>query len=79
MSAVLATGDLVKIVDHAFKYFANQLAVVDHVAMRSEYYDDDGVIQERTYYLVTLSGTDHSHVFPEDHLEVVSKANKNNE
>ena len=79
MSLHLVTGDLVKIVDHAFKYFANQLAVVDHVAMRSEYYDDAGVIQERTYYLVTLSGTNHSHVFPEDHLELISKVNKNNE
>jgi hypothetical protein len=27
--------------------------------------------------LVTLSGSDHSHVFPEDHLILVSKANKN--
>ena len=79
MSLHLVTGDLGKIVDHAFKYFANQLAVVDHVAMRSEYYDDAGVIQERTYYLVTLSGTNHSHVFPEDHLELISKVNKNNE
>lgn len=74
---MLTTGDLVKIKDHAFKYFANQLAVVDHVAMRSEYYDEQGEIQERTYYLVTLSGSDHSHVFPEDHLTLVSKAQKN--
>ena len=74
---MLATGDLVKIKDYAFKYFANRLAMVNHVAHRDEYYDEQGAIQERTYYLVTLSGSDHSHVFPEDHLILVSKANKN--
>ena len=74
---MLATGDLVRIKDYAFKYFANKLAIVDHVAHRDEYVDENGKIQERTYYLVTLSGTTNSHIFPEDHLIMLSKAQKN--
>ena len=71
------TGDLVRVKDHAFKYFANKLAIVDHVAHRDEYYDDDGKLCERTYYLVTLSDNNNSHIFPEDHLTLLSKAQKN--
>jgi hypothetical protein len=73
---MLNKGDLVKIKDYAFKYFANKLAVVDHVAHRDEYYDDDGLVQERSYYLVTMVEKAGSHIFPEDHLVLMSRAYK---
>ncbi len=75
---MLVTGNLVKIRDTAFKYFAGKLVVVDHIAHREEYYDDDNLLQERSYYLVTISGTTNTHVFPEDDLIVLSKAQNNN-
>ena len=78
---MLTAGDLVRIRDDAFKYFANKLAVVDHASFHEEYYDKDGKLQSRTYYLITLAGTIDSHVFAEHDLILVSKAKaqKNNE
>jgi len=76
---MLTTGDLVEIREAAFKYFAGKLAIVDHIAHREEYYDDAGKLQMRRWYLVTLSGTVSSHVFPEDDLVLVSKAHKRND
>jgi len=76
---MLTTGDLVKIQDSAFKYFANKLAIVDHIAHREEYFDNDGKLQERLYYLVTLAGTDVSHVLPDYDLILVSKAKNRND
>jgi hypothetical protein len=75
---VLTAGDLVKIHDNTFKYFAGKLAIVDHVAHRDEYYNEEGKIEERTYYLITLADLDSSHVFPEDELALVSKAQNKN-
>ena len=76
---MLTTGALVRINDDAFKYFANKLAVVDHVAFRDEFFDNDGKLHHRTYYLITLSGTTNSHVFPEHDLTLVSKAHERND
>tara|TARA_B100001287_G_scaffold171901_1_gene144719 strand:- start:56 stop:286 length:231 start_codon:yes stop_codon:yes gene_type:complete len=76
---MLTTGDLVRIRDEGFKYFANKLATVDHVAHREEYFDKDGKLQERIYYLVTLAGTDVSHVLPDYDLILVSKAKDRND
>ena len=76
---MLNKGDLVKIKDYAFKYFANKLAVVEHIAHRDEYYDDEGLVQERSYYLVALVDKPGTHIFPEDHLILLSKARKKNE
>lgn len=76
---MLTGGDLVEIHDSAFKYFAGRLALVDHIAHREEYYDDDGKLQTRIYYLITLTDNTASHIFPEDHLTLVSKAQKKNE
>ena len=75
---MLTGGDLVEIHDSAFKYFAGRLALVDHIAHREEYYDD-GKLQTRIYYLITLVDNTASHIFPEDHLILVSKAQKTNE
>ena len=76
---MLTTGDLVRIKDDAFKYFAGRLAVVDHTAFREEYFDMDGKLHHRTYYLITLNGIDASHVFPEHDLILVSKAYERND
>jgi hypothetical protein len=76
---MLTTGDLVKVKDSAFKYFVDRLALVDHVAHREEYYDDDNKLQSRTYYLITLVDSSASHIFPEDDLILLSKAHKINE
>ena len=76
---MLTTGDLVRIKDDAFKYFANKLALVDHIAYREEYWDDAGKLQVRLYYLITLSGTIDSHIFVEDDLTLVSKAHEIND
>ena len=75
---MLTTGDLVRIHTTAFKYFADKLAIVNHVAHRDEYYNEAGKIEECTYYLVTLTELDSSHVFPEDELTLISKAQNNN-
>ena len=75
---MLTGGDLVEIHDSAFKYFAGRLALVDHIAHREEYYDDDGKLQTRIYYLITLVDNTASHIFPADHLRLVSKAQKIN-
>ena len=75
---MLKKGDLVKIKDYAFKYFANKLAVVEHIAHRDEYYDDDGLVQERSYYLVKLVDNAGTHMFPEDHLILLSGVQKKN-
>ena len=76
---MLTTGDLVRIRDEGFKYFANKLATVDHVAFREEWFDSDSNLHERTYYLVTLAGTTNSHVFPDYDLILVSKAHERND
>ena len=76
---MLTTGDLVRIRDEGFKYFANKLATVDHVAFREEFFDDAGNLHERTYYLITLAGTTNSHVFAEHDLILVSKAKDRND
>ena len=76
---MLTTGYLVKINDAAFKYFAGKLAIVDHTSFREEYVDEDGNLQERLYYLVTLAGTINSHVFSEHDLTLVSKAYERND
>jgi len=76
---VLTAGDLVEVKGIGFAYFAGRLALVDHIAHVEEYYDDAGKLQTRTYYLVTLADNTASHVFPEDHLILVSKAQKTNE
>tara|TARA_R100001480_G_C4650409_1_gene170783 strand:+ start:213 stop:443 length:231 start_codon:yes stop_codon:yes gene_type:complete len=76
---MLTTGDLVRIKDDAFMYFANKLATVDHTAFREEFFDDDGTLHERTYYLITLAGTTNSHVFAEHDLILVSKAYERND
>jgi len=76
---MLSPGDLVKIKDTAFKYFANRLAIVDHSAHIEEYYNKDGSVEKRNYYSVTLSGTTSRHVFPEEDLIVLSKVQNNNE
>tara|TARA_R110002020_G_scaffold164816_14_gene351836 strand:+ start:529 stop:759 length:231 start_codon:yes stop_codon:yes gene_type:complete len=76
---MLTTGDLVRIKDDAFKYFAGKLAVVDHTAFREEYFDIDGKLHHRTYYLITLTGTSDSHVFAEHDLTIVSKAYERND
>ena len=64
---MLTTGDLVRIKDDAFKYFAGKLAVVDHTAFREEYFDIDGKLHHRTY------------VFAEHDLTIVSKAYERND
>ena len=74
----MTAGDLVRVSDSAFKYFAGKLAIVEHVTHRDEYYNDDGKIAERTYYLITLADLDSNHVFPEDELILISKAQNNN-
>jgi len=76
---MLTTGDLVRIKDDAFKYFAGRLAVVDHTAFREEFFDTDGKLHYHTYYLITLTGTIDSHVFPESDLILVSKAHEIND
>jgi hypothetical protein len=76
---MLTTGDLVRIKESAFKYFADRLALVDHVAHREEYYDVDSKLQSRTYYLITLVDSSASHIFPEDDLILLSKAHNINE
>jgi len=76
---MLTTGDLVRIKDDAFKYFAGKLALVDHLAYREEYWDDAGKLRARLYYLITLSGTTDCHIFVEDDLTIVSKAYEINE
>jgi len=79
---MLTSGDIVKIKDYAFRYFANQVGRVEHVVHREEYFDDDGKLQERTYYLVDLdspNAVQGSHIFPEDHLILLSKAGKEND
>ena len=60
-------------------YFANKLAVVDHVAFREEWFDTEGKLHNRTYYLITLNGTTNSHVFAEHDLILVSKAYERND
>ena len=75
---MLATGDLVQIHDNAFKYFAGKLAIVGHLAHCEEYYTKDGAVEQRLYYLVTLAGTTNNHIFPEDELKLLSKAQKKN-
>jgi len=52
---------------------------VDHVAFREEYFDMDGKLHARLYYLITLTGTINSHVFPESDLILVSKAHEIND
>jgi hypothetical protein len=76
---ILTTGDLVQVHNTAFKYFAGRLALVDHMAHIEEFYDDDGNLQSRIYYLITLADNSASHIFPHDHLILVSKAQKKNE
>ena len=75
---MLIKGDLVRVADNAFRYFAGKLAIVEHVAHRDEYYNDQGRIAERTYYLIRLTDLDSNHVFPEEELILVSKAQNNN-
>jgi hypothetical protein len=76
---MLTTGDLVEVKGIGFAYFAGRLALVDHTAHIEEYYDDAGKLQTRLYYLVTLADNTASHVFPEEHLILVSKAQNINE
>ena len=76
---MLTTGDLVEVKGIGFAYFAGRLALVDQIAHREEYYDDAGELQTRLYYLVTLADNTASHVFPEEHLILVSKAQNINE
>ena len=82
MPAMLTSGDLVKVKDYAFKYFANKTGLIEQVVHREEYLDEDGKLQERTYYLVDLDnphGVHASHIFPDDHLILLSKAGKEND
>ena len=64
----MKTGDLVKIKENGFSYFCGRLAVVK-----------EAIEPDAAYYILCVNGIDGSHVFNRSEIELLSKAQKNNE
>jgi hypothetical protein len=74
---MLATGDLVMIGSLGIVYFTGQLGVVHSTVLSID--DTRGQLvpsKPGHYYLVVLTASERSHVFHEDNLKLLSRANK---
>jgi len=75
---MLAPGDLVRITNSALRYFDGKLALVNYAVHVEEHMEGDQLLYT-THYLVTLTDASNSHIFTENELELISKAQNKKE